>query len=434
MGNATIASLLLERGSKPHTSRTVDVSKMRRLRDSKATLDGSFNDNIDHESTATPLTIAVYEDRPPMADILVKAGARIDYPCGSDQNWYPLGQAAFCGSVKMLKWLISKGADVNSHGFENYTKRLISPLLLASKDPSWFERSDPKRGSPFFMAATGLYDYSHPSPRSKLCWATGRDDYSHPSPDSKLCWQGNEVTTSKNRDTCAQILCRHGADVNRPANDGLTPLIAATKSKRVACVRILLFNGAHTNPAQPKLRLTALHWAAFLVDLATVSALLAARAKLVSPDAQELTPFIYALEGGFRYDKSTHSDIDKIVSMFIRRLEQMDVESSSSSQLRHVDRALMEMLETLDERSIYSGNCKQYLKKLLAHGASANVISRQGEPALLIAVRKAGFTEDFFRPQYDELMNELISILLNAGASVDLTDKGGRTALVEAVR
>ena len=89
--------------------------------------------------------------------------------------------------------------------------------------------------------------------------------------------------------TCLQWIidkwaaCGVELDINAPDQRGFTPLylvcwrgyLGATisssnspeiKEKRLACAKILIENGADIDFTSPKLRMTALHWAAFQGD------------------------------------------------------------------------------------------------------------------------------------------------------------------------
>ena len=79
------------------------------------------NIKVDQPNTLkeTPLMIAIFLKK------LIAHGAAVNNP----KNWSPLHYAATSGNKEMVKYLISKGADVNAR-----TLRGITPLYMAARE------------------------------------------------------------------------------------------------------------------------------------------------------------------------------------------------------------------------------------------------------------------------------------------------------------
>ncbi len=73
----------------------------------------------------TPLMIAIFLKDNDVAKKLIARGAAVNNP----KNWSPLHYAATSGNKEMVKYLISKGADVNAR-----TLRGITPLYMAARE------------------------------------------------------------------------------------------------------------------------------------------------------------------------------------------------------------------------------------------------------------------------------------------------------------
>ena len=85
------------------------------------------NIKVDQPNTLkeTPLMIAIFLKDNDVAKKLIARGAAVNNP----KNWSPLHYAATSGNKEMVKYLISKGADVNAR-----TLRGITPLYMAARE------------------------------------------------------------------------------------------------------------------------------------------------------------------------------------------------------------------------------------------------------------------------------------------------------------
>lgn len=99
-------------------------------------------------------------------------------------------------------------------------------------------------------------------------------------------------------DAAAELLLSHGADVNaRSTNDGMTPLLRAVRSSKIALVRDLLGRGANLQATDAE-GLSALHWATSGGDVEMAKCLLTLGAE-VDPRCEGDTPLHWASQDGY---------------------------------------------------------------------------------------------------------------------------------------
>jgi ankyrin repeat protein len=410
IGNEAIAVTLLDLGARPDALSRVHISDLRRL--SKSPVGDLFfglQISCDHDvEMSAPLMMAVFENRPRLAAILVDAGASIDQPCEVRKTAiacnrltgrefrlaYPLGIAAFCGFANMLQWLILRGADVHSHGIFG-----IPPMLLASMCGNF---DTVRRFYPIYIV--GVPVTKHCRQRLIRCDCTlYSKSECKPQADERFA-------SSESRDACIATLCSYGADVNH-FHVGLTPLLVATRSKRLQCVEILLHNNADPNfvrqwPWDP---MTALQWGAYIGSTSMMSLLLDAGADLRTVDEGDRTPLVLAIEG-------RHSGV---VDMILKHVEPTNAEALDILRGRHLDRLLGRVLNLLDQGPCVRKECLKIAARLVRFGAEVDTVDESGNTALHHATSVGDYL--------------LVSEFLDAGADIDIKDREGRTALHLAV-
>jgi ankyrin repeat protein len=407
IGNESIAVTLLDLGAKPDTLCRVHLPSLRWIHKSSAGTELSDwernnRNNLNDLEKAAPLALAVFENRPRVAAILVGAGASVDQPCDVKTDgmmqydmeiWklrsrsFPLGIAAFCGFADILEWLILKGADVHSHGIFG-----IPPILLAGMCGNF----DTVRA--FRDKYKGVLPITeHRDVIGSQCdcerswhWKFGppvfKDDFS-----------------SENRDECMTILCNHSANVNvAHTSDRITPLLVAARSKRSQCVKILLRNQADPNSACGSTSTTALHWSAYNGDSSMMSALLEAGADLRTADSSKRLLLILAIE-------NRHPGI---VDMILTRLDHSNVEARDPTHTQYLNRVLSQVL---GQRECMQERCLVVAAKLIQLGAKIDTVDELGSTALHCAASSGKALH--------------LSTFLDAGVQVNIKDRLGRTAL-----
>jgi ankyrin repeat protein len=408
IGNEAIAVTLLDLGARPDALSRVHISDLRRL--SKSPVGDLFfglQISCDHDvEMSAPLMMAVFENRPRLAAILVDAGASIDQPCEVRtfakacneftsqeirSGAYPLGVAAFCGFTNMLQWLIVRGGDVHSHGIFG-----IPPMLLASMCGNF----DTVR---LFSSI-----YIHGLPATKHC-GKGIIQCDCTLMSSLFEYKPRVVegfASSESRDACVATLCSYGANVNvSHTHVGITPLLVAVQSKRLQCVKILLHNNADPNSVRQWGPMTALQWSAYIGSTSMMSTLLDAGADLRTVNEGDWTPLVLAIEG-------RHSGV---VDMILTHLGPSNAEARDTLHARHLDRVLSRVLDLLGRGPCVQKECMSIAARLVGIGAEVDTVDDCGKTAL----HHAASAGDIL----------LISDFLDAGAKVDIKDREGKTAL-----
>ena len=186
------------------------------------------------------------------------------------------------------------------------------------------------------------------------------------------------LTAREGFEICMKELIKAGADVNKPDGTGMTPLMHAVANGQVKCVQTLIAAEANVKDKN-KRGSTAL---AFCRDGEILEALLQAGADVNKSDNGGHTPLIEA---------AGHAE-------------------------------------------------PNYLKKLLQAGADVDAITVDGFTALIRAVwsartvyeQPAGSSNLRYSQEYSDV-NKTVSLLIDAGANVNIALTSGLTALMQAV-
>jgi len=174
-------------------------------------LSKGLDPNFWTEAEETPLSIAVMNNDKQMIELLIEAGAFLDYRVGSKETWKtPLHIAAQHNKTLALQTLISFGA--------------------------WVNASDLYGATPLTFAVLG--DHCESVHRLLLARAdTDVCDENQKRPLHQACINGNEFIVG--------LLVDFGADFNAMNAAGNTPLhVAATRGGK-GCVRYLMMRGAN---------------------------------------------------------------------------------------------------------------------------------------------------------------------------------------------
>ena len=192
--------------------------------------------NVDQRNPdgSTPLQWAVYEGNAPEVSRLLDAGA--DVKLANDYGATPMSLAAEVADTAILKLLLEAGADADSPSADGQTA-----LMTVARTGN-------------VEAAQLLLDHGATvdareswGGQSALMWASARR---HPEMMELLISHGAEVNArSINRD-----YQRHVTAEGRPKNldtGGLTPLLYAARENCIACVDVLLKHGADIDLPDP---------------------------------------------------------------------------------------------------------------------------------------------------------------------------------------
>jgi ankyrin repeat protein len=183
---------------------------------------------------STPLQWAVYDGNVAEVRRLLKAGA--DVSIANNYGATPMGLAAEVGNAEIIKLLLDAGANADSPNPEGQT------ALMAVARTGIVEAAEPliKRGAKVDAR-------EHWGGQTALMWASARR---HPQMMQFLISKGADVNArSIHRD-----YQRHVTAEGRPKNldsGGFTPLLYAARENCLACVKVLLDNGADIDLPDP---------------------------------------------------------------------------------------------------------------------------------------------------------------------------------------
>ncbi|XP_057318711.1 ankyrin-1-like isoform X2 [Microplitis mediator] len=403
-GSFEVAQLLINSQANVHTTTGWNITPLdlaiekgnyrifKLLVDSGATVDLSFkNTNRSHW--------AAYHNSLEIAQYLFSIGDDIHYNCfcrRSDFYQYtPLHVAIQRESVKVARFLISKGADVNICGKNGET-----PLTIAIE----------KKNSELFQ----------------LLLDTGAEINDCPD---KVLPLHQAVAVSN--DDVTKFLLERGVDVNVickcPVSkySDCTPLQLAVSTENLEIVNLLLKHKADVNISTKKLG-SVIGIAVDQNNYELSELLLKAGADINEPLNMTL---LHRAVGANNY---------RIANDSIKRGADVNaINGSKASQyysplqisIMNADRKLLRLIlnkpakfddEEFEETPLVeSGNMKM-VELLLKNGAEVNAINDSGETFLIVAVKK------------DSL--ELVKILINAGAQVNLSNDENYLPLHWAVR
>lgn len=201
----------------------MDIAEMRRLTRMGADVNAKSVLPYPH-GLMTPLhSVVVTMEADPTqmeaAEFLVAKGADVNATARSGMT--PLHYTLWTRNTEMMEFLLSKGADINAQNTDGRT-----PL-------DWTVA-----GGSSGLARFLLMKGADPGVRSKYL----RDEHSRPLGTTAL-----HVAIHFDRYAIAELLLKHGADVNAPDYRGGTPLHWARGHDKQAMLKLLRDNGADAN-------------------------------------------------------------------------------------------------------------------------------------------------------------------------------------------
>jgi len=196
--------------------------------------DAAVDVNHRYADGSTPLQWAVYEGDVAEVERLLKGGA--DVSIANDYGATPMGLAAEVANTDILKLLLEAGADADSPNPDGMT----ALLAVARTGNVGAARMLVEFGA----TIDAREDWGGQTP---LMWASARR---HPEMMEFLIGQGADVDAR----STARNYQRHVTAEGRPKNldsGGFTPLLYAARENCQACVDVLLGHGADINLPDP---------------------------------------------------------------------------------------------------------------------------------------------------------------------------------------
>jgi ankyrin repeat protein len=384
--------------------------------------------NIAQVDGTTALHWAVERDDLEMADLLIRAGARV--AARTREGVMPLQLAAINGSVAMIDRLLKAGADANAP----LSARGDTAMMMAAR--------------------TGKVD------AIRVLAEAGADV------NTKETWGGTTAlmwAVSEGHADAATLLIARGADVNARshyvaaangrgfegrtpvanrtdpkteefASGWLTPLTLAAREGDVEMARLLVNAGADVNLVTGDGK-TALALAIFNGNYEVASFLVDSKADVNKADAQRFTPLFWAVD---RRNMETAPNFPWMVTVdpmpLIRKL--LDAGANPNALVNNTPRARMRegspriVFATALMRAAFAGDL-ELVKLLLERGADPKILSRDSE-TMLEAAAGLAFIHGYHRGKSADERLQVVKLFVELGNDVNHHDDYGITALMAA--
>jgi uncharacterized protein len=410
------------------TSAVADAA-MRGDRDAvRAALAKKADVNLPQIDGSTALHWAVERDDLELADLLLRAGARVT--AATREGVTPLQLAGINGSASMLQRLIKAGADPNAV----LTTAGDTALMMAARTG----RVDAVRV--LLEAGASANAQETWGGTTPLMWAVSEG---HVDAARALIAAGANVNVRSNYVAAANgrgfegrtpIAGRQDPKVEEFASGWLTPLMLAAREGHVDVARLLADASADVN-ARAGDGKTALAMALFNGNYEVASLLIDRKADVNIADAQRFTPLFWAVD---RRNMETAPNFPWIVTAdplpLIRKL--LDAGANPNALVDNTPRARMRegspriVFATALMRAAFAGDL-ELVTLLLERGADPGVVSRDGE-TMVSAAAGLAFIHGYHRGKSPEERLKVVKLFVERGADVNRADDYGITPLMAA--
>lgn len=398
VGAAQLADLRLS-----EAVRNRDVAEVRTLLARRVDVNASRGDG------ATALHWAALRDDGEIADMLIRAGARVN--AVDDRSVTALLLACMNGSAAMVDRLLRAGADPNvalSTGetplmtaARSGNAKVIKLLLNRSADPRAAERS---RGQTALMWALAEQHVDV----ARLLIDNGADVRARSNkgftPLLFAAQQGNLESV--------QALLAAGADINEAANDGTSVLLMATVSGHAGLAMYLLDHGA--NPNIDGAGYTALHWAVGSWETQLSGQLGHSADYTIGFQGETKIELVKSLleHGADPNSKMTKLPPTHGYTLFSVRLS---------------ENLAGDMFGATPFLVAATGGDVNIMRLLLARGADPNLTTKAHTTPLMFAAGIAWVAEESLVAE--SMAFEAVKLMAELGADVNATNDNGQTAL-----
>ena len=377
---------------------------------------------------STALHWAVERDDLEMADLLIRAGARVT--SATREGVTPLQLASINGSAAMLTRLLKAGVDPNAP----LTPAADTALMMAA-------RTGRVEAIHVLLEAGARVNTQETwGGTTPLMWAVSEN---HVDAVRALIAAGADVNARSNYVAAANgrgfegrtpVAAKTEAKAEEFASGWLTPVMLAAREGNADITRVLLAANADVN-ARAGDGKTALALAIFNGNYDVASLLIDGKADVNIADAQRFTPLFWAVD---RRNMETAPSFPWMVTAdplpLIRKL--LEAGADPNALVNNTPRARMRegspriVFATALMRAAFAADL-ELVTLLLAHGADPNVISRDGE-TMVSAAAGLAFIHGYHRGRSPEERLQVVKLFVERGADVNRPDDYGITPLMAA--
>src|SRR5262245_61623627 len=380
------------------TSEVADAA-MRGNRDAvRAAIARKADVNVAQVDGTTALHWAVERDDLEMADLLIRAGARV--AAKTREGVMPIQLAAINGSAPMLDRLLKAGADPNG----SLSAAGDTAIMMAART------GKPEALRMLVESGANVNARETWGGTTALMWAVSEG---HAEAATMLVAAGADVNARSNYVAAANgrgfegrtpVGNRTDPKTEEFASGWLTPLMLAVREGDVELARILVKAGADVNAVAGDGK-TALALAVFNGNYEAASFLVDSKADVNKADAQRFTPLFWAVD---RRNMETAPNFPWMVTVdpmpLIRKL--LDAGANTNAIVNNTPRGRMRegspriVFATALMRAVFAGDL-EVVKLLLARGADPSIVSRDGE-TMVSAAAGLAFIHGYHRGRLTE--------------------------------
>jgi ankyrin repeat protein len=381
-----------------------------------------------HVDGSTALHWAAERDDLDMADVLIRAGARVT--AATREGVTPLQLAAINGSAQMISRLIKAGANPDAP----LTPAGDTALMMAARTGA------PDALRVLLEAGAAVNARETWGGTTPLLWAASEG---HVEAARLLIAGGADVTARSHYVAAANgrgfegrtpVSEKADGRVEEFASGWLTPLMIAAREGHTPLTRLLVSAGADVNALAGDGK-TALALAIFNGNYEDASLLIDSKADVNVVDAQRFTPLFWAVD---RRNMETAPNFPWMVTAdplpLIRKL--LDAGANPNALINNTPRARMRegspriVFATALMRAAFAGDL-ELVKLLLDRGADPSVMSRDGE-TMIAAAAGLAFIHGYHRGKPSAERLEVAKLFVSLGADVNRPDDYGITPLMAA--
>jgi ankyrin repeat protein len=384
--------------------------------------------NAPQADGATALHWAVQANDLELADLLIRAGARVS--TANVAGATPLLLASVAGNAAMIGRLLAAGADPNAP----LTRSGDTALMMASRSGM----VDAVRA--LLDRGAKVNDPETWGGTTALMWAVSAR---HPQVARLLIERGADVNarsyyvpsaSGRGFEGTTPVARKPGQQLEEFASGWLTPLMFAARENDLESARLLVRAGADIN-AQSGDGKDALSLALFDGSYDAAEFLIDSGAKVNQTDAQRFTPLFWAVD---RRNMETAPNFPWMETRdplpLIRKLLAAGADPNalinSTPRARMRDGSPRLVYATALMRAALAGDL-ELAKLLLSYGADPHIISRDRETTLMAACG-TGFINGYHRQRSPADRLELVKLLVELGEDVNAADGYGITPLMVA--